>query len=108
MAKMESSPRAANEFSDLVQNSESGIDKFCCGYELRRHKFEHNANEGSRRCREDWDRYIGPIERWGSWNPFDGHFAAVVLPTCKPERLSLASYIFECIGCFLNLFVTIG
>ncbi|KAJ5624352.1 isoprenoid synthase domain-containing protein [Penicillium lagena] len=71
------------------------IDGFCHHYALRRHKHEQNANEGSFRCRDDWRKYIGPIERWGSCNPYDGHFATVVLPLCKPERLALVSYIFE-------------
>src|SRR6202012_2150657 len=80
----------------LVTRRMPTIDGFCHNYALRRHKHEQNANEGSFRCRDDWRKYIGPIERWGSCNPYDGHFAAVVLPLCKPERLALVSYIFEC------------
>lgn len=86
----------ANDLSYRVPRATPDIDGLCHGYELRRHKHEQHANEGSLRCREDWTRYIGPIERWGSCNPYDGNFAAVVLPMCKPERLALASYIFEC------------
>lgn len=82
--------------SYLVSRSVPDIDGFCHDYTLRRHKYEQNANEGSSRCRDDWRKYIGPIERWGSCNPFDGHFASVVLPLCKPERLALVSYVFEC------------
>lgn len=70
---------------------------FCHGYELRRHRYEHKANEGSLRCRADWETFIGPIERWGSCNPWDGHFGAVVLPFCRPERLAVLCYIFECL-----------
>lgn len=86
----------ADELSVLVARDASDIDGLCHGYELRRHKHQQNANEGSLHCREDWTRYIGPIERWGNCNPYEGHFAAVVLPMCKPERLPLVSYIFEC------------
>lgn len=86
----------ANELSVRVARDASDIDGLCHGYELRRHKHEQNANEGSFRCRKDWTRYIGPIERWGNCNPYEGHFASVVLPMCKPERLALVSYIFEC------------
>ncbi|KAJ6104679.1 isoprenoid synthase domain-containing protein [Penicillium sp. IBT 18751x] len=78
-----------------VSRQTPDIDGFCHNYVLRRHKYEQNANEGSSRCRNDWRRYIGPIERWGNCNPFDGHFASVVVPLCKPERLALVSYIFE-------------
>ncbi|KAJ5813261.1 geranylgeranyl pyrophosphate synthase [Penicillium pulvis] len=83
------------ETSYLVSRPVPDIDGFCHNYTLRRHKYEQNANEGSSRCRDDWRKYIGPIERWGSCNPFDGHFASVVLPLCKPERLALVSYVFE-------------
>jgi hypothetical protein len=82
--------------SYIVSRPASDIDGFCHDYTLRRHKYEQNANEGSFRCRDDWRKYIGPIERWGSCNPFNGHFASVVLPLCKPERLGLVSYVFEC------------
>lgn len=85
-----------DELSVHVTRDAPDIDGLCHGYELRRHKHEQNANEGSLRCREDWTKYIGPIERWGNCNPYEGHFASVVMPMCKPERLALASYIFEC------------
>ncbi|KAJ5202050.1 uncharacterized protein N7498_006713 [Penicillium cinerascens] len=78
-----------------VSRQTSCIDGFCHNYALRRHKYEQNANEGSFRCRDDWKKYIGPIECWGGCNPWDGHFASVVLPLCKPERLGLVSYVFE-------------
>ncbi|KAL4953372.1 isoprenoid synthase domain-containing protein [Aspergillus filifer] len=75
--------------SSVVERSTPYIAGFCSGYELRRHHHEHLANEGSLRCRTDWEQFIGPIERWGSCNPWEGHFGAVVLPFCKPERLAL-------------------
>lgn len=86
----------ADELSSVVSRESSDIDGLCYGYELRRHKHEDRANEGSLRCREDWTRYIGPIERWGNCNPYEGHFTSVVLPLCRPDRLALAAYIFEC------------
>lgn len=79
-----------------VPRETSDIDGFCHGYQLRRHLYEQEANKGSLHLREDWSQYIGPVERWGCCNPYDGHFASIVLPLCKPERLGLASYIFEC------------
>ncbi|KAL2847042.1 isoprenoid synthase domain-containing protein [Aspergillus pseudodeflectus] len=75
--------------STPVHRSTPDIAGFCAGYELRRHHHEDKANEGSLACRADWEKYIGPIERWGSCNPWEGHFGAVVLPFCKPERLAL-------------------
>lgn len=85
-----------DELSYSVHRSSPDIQGFCKGYTLRRHKFEDKANEGSLQCRADWEEFIGPIERWGCCNPWNGHFGAVVLPFCKPERLSIISYIFEC------------
>ncbi|KAL4961087.1 bifunctional terpene synthase/polyprenyl synthetase family protein [Aspergillus stella-maris] len=81
--------------SSIVERSTPNIAGFCSDYELRRHNHEHLANEGSLRCRTDWEQFIGPIERWGSCNPWEGHFGAVVLPFCKPERLAVICYIFE-------------
>lgn len=85
-----------DETSYTVPRESSDIEGFCDGYALRRHKFEDKAIEGSLQCREDWLKYIGSIERWGCNNPWEGHFGAVVLPLCKPERLGVISYIFEC------------
>lgn len=74
----------------------SNIGGFCDQYSLRRHKHEDKADQGCLRLREDWEKYIGPIERWGSCNPFEGNFGSVVLPMCRPDRLALVCYIFEC------------
>ncbi|KAL4816983.1 isoprenoid synthase domain-containing protein [Aspergillus spinulosporus] len=81
----------ADATSFAVPRSAPDMAGFCYGYELRRHRYEHKANEGSLRCRADWETFIGPIERWGSCNPWEGHFGAVVLPFCRPERLTIQS-----------------
>ncbi|OQE94690.1 hypothetical protein PENNAL_c0003G09066 [Penicillium nalgiovense] len=85
-----------DDISYMVRRQTPDIDDLCHDYTSRRHKYEKKANEESFRCREDWKQYIGPIERWGNCNPYEGHFASVVLPLCKPERLELVSYILEC------------
>ena len=77
---------------DLTQYDTRG---FCHGYPARIHNHEKEADDGSREARADWVRYIGPIDIAGGCNPFSGHFAALTLPTCKPERLRLISYIME-------------
>ncbi|KAL3432335.1 isoprenoid synthase domain-containing protein [Aspergillus tetrazonus] len=79
----------ADATSYAVPRYAPDMARFCHGYENRRHRYEHKANEGSLRCRADWETFIGPIERWGSCNPWEGHFGAVVLPFCRPERLEL-------------------
>lgn len=92
-------PEIEDKTSTLVSRSTPSIQGFCHNYPLRRHKYEHEkANqEGSLKCRADWEQYIGPVGgRWGSCNPWEGHFGAVVLPLCRPERLGVACYIFEC------------
>ncbi|PWY67090.1 geranylgeranyl pyrophosphate synthase [Aspergillus sclerotioniger CBS 115572] len=78
-----------------VPRASGEIHGFCDAYPLRRHKFEDAANDGSLQCRADWETYIGPTERWGCGNPWEGHFAAVVLPFCRPDRIAVISYIFE-------------
>ncbi|RAH78110.1 geranylgeranyl pyrophosphate synthase [Aspergillus japonicus CBS 114.51] len=84
-----------DQFSALVPRDTSDLHGFCHGCPLRRHKSEHKANEGSLQLRADWEKYVGPIERWGSCNPWEGHFGAVVLPCCRPERMAIVNYIFE-------------
>ena len=68
---------------------------FCEGYPARRHNHEKEADIGLREARADWVRYIGPVDIAGGCNPFSGHFASLTLPTCKPERLRIISYVFE-------------
>lgn len=77
---------------DLAQYETQG---FCNGYPARRHNHEKEADNGLREARADWVRYIGPVDIAGGCNPFSGHFASLTLPTCKPERLRLISYVFE-------------
>ncbi|KAE8369819.1 isoprenoid synthase domain-containing protein [Aspergillus caelatus] len=84
-----------DDTSYRVERSAPDIEGFCHHYAMRQHKYEEKANLGSLQCRADWVKYIGPIERWGSCNPYEGHFGSVVLPLCKPERLAIISYIFE-------------
>ncbi|KAG2026212.1 hypothetical protein GB937_001719 [Aspergillus fischeri] len=86
---------SSDQTSYLVPRSSPDIEGFCKGYPLRRHRFEHESNKGALQCRADWNEFISPIERWGCCNPWEGNFAAVVLPFCKPERLAIISYIFE-------------
>ena len=77
---------------DLAQYETQG---FCNGYPARRHNHEKEADNGLREARADWVRYIGPVDTAGGCNPFSGHFASLTLPTCKPERLRIISYVFE-------------
>ncbi|KAF7125867.1 hypothetical protein CNMCM5793_002160 [Aspergillus hiratsukae] len=88
-------PTPDDQTSYLVPRSSPAIQGFCKGYPLRRHRFEDESNKGSLQCRADWVEFIGPIERWGCYNPWEGNFGAVVLPFCKPERLAIICYIFE-------------
>ncbi|GFF26184.1 fusicoccadiene synthase [Aspergillus lentulus] len=88
-------PTSSDQTSYLVQRSSPDIEGFCKEYPLRRHRFEDESNKGALQCRGDWVEFIGPIERWGCCNPWEGNFAAVVLPFCKPERLAIISYILE-------------
>ena len=84
-----------DELSYLVNNQHYNTEGLAEGFRLRRHKHEFEADEGSREARTDWSKHIGPPTVAGCCNPFSGHFNALVLPTCLPERLRIISYIFE-------------
>ncbi|KAK4171121.1 isoprenoid synthase domain-containing protein [Triangularia setosa] len=81
----------------LSQYAHTEAAGFCHGYPLARHGVESEANKGSHEARQDWIKYIGcgPVGEYGGCNPADGHFCALVLPMCKPERLRLVSYLLE-------------
>ena len=91
-------PETQSKTSTLIPRSTPTIQGFCHNYPLRRHKYEYEkANiEGSFQCRADWERYIGPVGRRGSCNPWEGHFGAVVVPLYWRQRLGIVCYIFEC------------
>ena len=78
---------------DLADYDTHGL---CSKYTLRRHKYESEANAGCYEARQDWSRYIGPVEQFGGCNPVNGNFSSVVYPLCKPERLRLVAYVLEC------------
>src|SRR5689334_4405697 len=82
--------------SSVIDTIQYALDGFCEGYTLRRHKYETEAIEGCQEARQDWMKYIGLIERFGSWNPINGNLAAVLVPCSNPERLRTVAYVFEC------------
>jgi hypothetical protein len=82
--------------SDPLDLSQFDTQGFCPGYPLRRHRYENLANSGSYEARQDWIHYVGPAEEFGSCNPTNGNFTALVLPLTKPERLHLVAYLIEC------------
>ena len=84
--------------SYVVKVPEEELNGFCKGYELRRHLYEYEANAGCYECRRDWVEHVGPTEIFGSCNPLNGNFLAVVLPLCKPERLRSLGYAYECMS----------
>jgi hypothetical protein len=89
-------PFKNNQYSHLLHIGEYDTHGFCEDYQLRRHKYEAEANSGSYEARQDWIRLIGPVDQFGGCNPVNGNFTAVVLPFCLPERLRLVSYVLEC------------
>ncbi|KAF1941380.1 terpenoid synthase [Clathrospora elynae] len=84
-----------DQVSDIMDIAQYNTHGLCPGYVLRRNKAEAEADGGSEDARADWVKYIGPIDRYGSWNPFNGHVCATLYPTCLPERLRLVSYLWE-------------
>lgn len=77
---------------DIHQHNTLGLAQ---DFQLRRHKYECLADAGSREARQDWIKHIGPLDVAGCVNPWSGNFAAITLPTCRPERLKIITYIFE-------------
>ncbi|CAN9449237.1 unnamed protein product [Alternaria alternata] len=86
---------SADETSYLVSLSNYDTHSLCSDYTLRRHKYESEANAGCYEARQDWIKYVGPIEEFGGCNPINGNFSAVVLPLTKPERLRMIAYVLE-------------
>lgn len=80
----------------LLDSTPSDRDGFCNGYSAGKHRHEHLAEQGIQECRSDWEQYIGPIDSAGGANPRGSCFTALTLPTVKPERIRIISYIFEC------------
>lgn len=76
---------SADEPSYLVSLSHYDTHSLCSDYTLRRHKYESEANAGCYESRQDWIKYVGPIEEFGGCNPINGNFSAVVhhLPSQK-------------------------
>ncbi|RYN20222.1 Fusicoccadiene synthase [Alternaria tenuissima] len=87
---------SADETSYLVSLSHYDTHSLCSDYTLRRHKYESEANAGCYEARQDWIKYVGPIEEFGGCNPINGNSSAVVLPLTKPERLRMIAYVLEC------------
>ncbi|CAN9134015.1 unnamed protein product [Alternaria alternata] len=86
---------SADETSYLVSLSHYDTHSLCSDYTLRRHKYKSEANAGCYEARQDWIKYVGPIEEFGGCNPINGNFSAVVLPLTKPERLRMIAYVLE-------------
>ena len=57
---------------------------------------EHEANQGAHEARLDWIKHMGREPRFGCVNSLNGHFGALTIPECRPERLRWISYIYDC------------
>jgi hypothetical protein len=66
------------------------------GIQLRRHKNEAEINRATHSARQDWRRYIGPIDTFGNANPYHGSFVSLVLPFTLPDRVAVLAYLIEC------------
>jgi hypothetical protein len=71
---------------------------FGAGYQLRRHNnaLEAEANHAVHSARQDWHRYIGPIETFGNANPYHGNALSIALPFTLPDRVAVIAYLLEC------------
>jgi hypothetical protein len=82
--------------SHIVPISNKELQGFGKGYTLRNHKDEDVVNNASHTARQDWVRYVGPIETFGGCNPYHGNFTSLTLPFTQPERLAICAYFIEC------------
>jgi hypothetical protein len=72
------------------------------GYKPRRHKNEAGINRAIHSARLDWQRYIGPIDKFGSANPYHGNFVSLVLPFTLPDRVAVLAYLIECRSLYIK------
>lgn len=91
-----------NAYSHIVDLTQYDCEGFLASYEdqhyeLRRTNADVEAycNAGTEDLRLDWEKYIGPVQEFGSRNDLDGHWCGLCLPLILPERHYLVAYIFE-------------
>ncbi|KFA70092.1 Atr13 [Stachybotrys chlorohalonatus IBT 40285] len=87
---------ALEEISERLQVSDFPTLGMAANYDLRRHKFESLANDGSHEMRADVRRWVGNPSDFGGCNPINGHIIALTMPMIKPDRVKIAGYIYEC------------
>jgi hypothetical protein len=75
---------------------------FGVGYEPRRHNNEAGINRATHSARLDWQRYIGPIDKFGGANPYHGNFVSLVLPFTLPDRVAVLTYLIECRSLYIK------
>lgn len=75
---------------------------FSDGYQLRRHKNEADIYRAIHSARQDWQRYIGPIETFGTANPYHGDFMSLTLPLTLSDRVDVIAYLIECWSWYLG------
>lgn len=96
------------KYSDAIDTSQFDTHGLVQSLRARKHQNEDLANEGTRQARRDWLKYVGDLDdEPGGGGCVNGHFAALTLPTCKPERLRIIAYIYEC-GCSQAAYVQPG
>lgn len=78
-------------FSEAVTNTELERWSIFTTLDVRKHKQEHLAHQGSQDFMNDMATVLGDNVRWKGCSQPAGHFTALSIPECLPDRLGLIS-----------------
>lgn len=81
--------------STVIDPSTYGDLGLCCSIPLRVSNFDHLANKGSWRARDDWKLFTGKIPEETGCLCHHFNFISATIPECRPERIEVLAYLSE-------------
>lgn len=79
------------QFSEAVTNAELERWSVSTTLDVLQHKQEHLAHQESQDLMNDMATVLGDNVRWKCCSQAAGHFTALSIPECLPDRLGLIS-----------------
>ncbi len=83
------------QFSEAVTNAELERWRIFTTLDVRKHKQEYLAHQGSQEIMKDLATVLGDNVRWKACSQAAGHMMALSVPECLPDRLGLISGITD-------------
>lgn len=83
------------QFSDAVTEADLKRWGVFTAMDVRKHKQEHLAHQGSQEFMKDMATVMGGNVQWKAASQKDGHMVALSIPECLPDRLGLVSGIAD-------------